>query len=125
MISDADPAGVLYFARYYTLAHEAFETFLESKGLSFASLFADEKAFMIPVIRSECDYRASLWIGDETTIELCVKEIRRRKFSLAYELINPKGKIAAKIQTTHVVVSKKTKRIIPIPEQLIKVLRSI
>ena len=122
MIRDADPAGVLYFARYYALSHEAFEEFMESKGLSFASLFSDEKAFMIPVIHSECDYRLSLWLGEEITVELTVAEIRRRKFTLVYKLRNSEGKTAARVKTSHVVVSRQTHKMIPLPETLLKIL---
>lgn len=122
-IHDADPAGVLFFARYLVLAHDAYEAFLESCGFGAGRIFRDE-AFVIPVVHAEADYRTPLWVGDHATIKLEIEELRRRSFTVAYEICGPSGVLACAVRTTHVVVSTETKRAVPLPDKLRAVLET-
>jgi len=121
-LRDADAAGVLFFARYYTLAHAAYEAFMEERGIGFGSLFR-AGTFMIPVVHSECDYRASLWVGEQVTVEMTVVDVRRRKFSLEFAIKNSEGRLAATVRTDHMVIDQETHKSIPLPEVLQMALR--
>ena len=119
---DADPAGVLFFARYLALAHDAYEEFLASRGVSFRSQLT-EGLFILPIIHAECDYRRPLWIGDRATLRVTIVEIKRRTFTVAYELLTPEGKRAATCRTVHAAVDTATRRAIPLPSAILAALQ--
>jgi len=116
-IHDADAAGVLFFGRYFTLAHDAYEAFLEAKGFGAARIFRQER-FLIPVVHAEADYKTPLWVGDRATVHLWVKEVRSRSFTLEYEILNPENRLACRVVTVHAVVDTTTKRATTIPAEL-------
>jgi YbgC/YbaW family acyl-CoA thioester hydrolase len=117
MMRDADPAGVLYFARYLTFAHEAYEEFMESRGLSLLRCVRDG-AFIIPVIHAESTHRLPLWLGETAAIQLTVAEIRSRAFTITYVMRTADGRLAATCRTVHAAVDKATRRAIPLPPEL-------
>ena len=122
-LRDADAAGVLFFARYFAFAHDAYEAFLASRGFSIARMLNDEP-FIVPVVHAEADYSSPLWVGDAVTIRLRVEEVRRRLFTIVCELQDPSGKVACSVRTKHAVVNKETKRAIALPEELAQALQS-
>lgn len=123
-LRDADAAGVLFFARYFALAHDAYETMLSERGCSTAEILAG-KAFVAPVVRAEADYKAPLRVGELAALELHLEELRSRTYRLRTELLNQDGKLACIIRTTHCSVSTATKRPIAIPEPLRRALESL
>ena len=122
-VHDADAAGVLFFGRYFTLAHDVFEAFLEDVGVGLAHQVL-KGDFIVTVVHAESDYRLPLWVGEEVTVTFRVEEIRRKIFTLAYEIANHEGKRSCTLQTKHMVVDKKTGRAIPLPEVLVEALRT-
>ncbi len=120
-LRDADAAGVLFFARYLALAHDAYEEFMISRGMNFRRQL-EEGTFILPVIHAECDYRMPLWVGDETTIQLSVTEVKRRTFTVSYALHTPDGGCAAECKTMHAAVDKATRRAIPLPDIVVEAL---
>ncbi len=107
-----DAAGIVFFPRYLELMHDAYEAFLDSRGLSPARILTETHYFM-PVVRTECEYRAPLQWGDAIHIELTVAEIRRRSFTVAYRF-TADHKTLAKGLTA----DKQTQKSIPLPEEL-------
>jgi YbgC/YbaW family acyl-CoA thioester hydrolase len=118
-LHDVDSAQVVFFARYYAIAHEAFEEFLAQHELGFHTQF-NELGYTFPVVHSECDYRKSLWIDEEVTIILSLVSVGRRKFSLAYEIRSAQNQRAATLRTDHLVMDIHTRKVIPLPEQVKK-----
>lgn len=60
---DVDAAGVVFFARYFDLVHDAYAAFLESRGHPLASMFATP-AWILPLRHAEADYLRPLRLGD-------------------------------------------------------------
>lgn len=121
---DADAAGVLFFARYLTLAHDAYEAFMASRGVSFAELIR-EGEFVLPVIHAECHYRAPLMLGEKVTVTGTIERVRPRAFSIAYQLYTADGRLAATVRTEHAAVSKSTGKAIHLPPKLVEALRPV
>jgi 1,4-dihydroxy-2-naphthoyl-CoA hydrolase len=121
-LRDADAAGVLFFARYLTLAHDAYEEMMASRGIRFGDMLRDG-SYILPVVRTGCEYRVPLWLGDVATIRIAVTEIRRRSYTVTYEIQAPDGRLAAKCHTTHVAVDKTSRKSMPLPEELLNALR--
>jgi YbgC/YbaW family acyl-CoA thioester hydrolase len=121
-LRDADAAGFLFFARHPAFAHEAYEEFMEARGLGLSKLVG-KVDFVIPVVHAESDYRLPLWLGETVAIHLNVEEVRKRRFTIACELRNEAGKLACRVKTVHVAADKKTGKSIPLPEILLKALK--
>jgi 1,4-dihydroxy-2-naphthoyl-CoA hydrolase len=121
-LRDADAAGVLFFARYFALAHDAYEAFLDARGLS-TGVILRERGYLLPVVHAEADYRAPLWVGDHAKIHVHVEEVRRRRFSMRFDLCGPDGGVSCVVRTVHVAVDKETKRSAPLAEEVLRALR--
>lgn len=120
--SDADPAGIMFFANAYRFAHQAYEAMMENFS-DPADYFFSEK-FAVPILHSESDYLRPVFPNTIIRIEITVREIRQSSFELDYLIRNKKGEECVKIRTVHVVVDKKDWRKIDIPDQLREFLRN-
>jgi 1,4-dihydroxy-2-naphthoyl-CoA hydrolase len=121
-LRDTDAAGVLYFARYLAMAHDAYEEFMVSRGCDFRR-HVTEGEYLVPVVHAQSNYHRPLWLGDMVTIQVNVAEINRRTFHIAYELYGPDEQVAASCKTIHVAVNKQTGRAIPLPSDLLAMLK--
>ena len=119
---DADAGGVVFFARYFMLAHEAYEAFLLDRGIDIAKLLLGG-GYVLPVVHAESEYRRALALGEQVTIRVTVEEVRRRAFTVGYELVNAAGELSARLHTRHVAIDGETRRAMPLPEDLAKALR--
>ncbi|MGI6459475.1 MAG: acyl-CoA thioesterase [Candidatus Hydrogenedentales bacterium] len=121
-LRDGDAAGVLFFGRYFALAHDAYETFLNSKGLDIGHLIRSA-GYLIPVVHAESDYRRPLFVGEQALIHLRVAELRSRTFTLDYEFHTAEGRLACRMRTVHCAVNAETRRAAALPEEIVHVLK--
>lgn len=121
-LQHTDGAGVVFFARFFELAHVAYEDFLEAIG---QPLPADLGAapILYPIVHAESDYRSMLRLGDRVRIELTVPVVKSRSFTLAYRFLTSGGDEVAALQTVHVAVDKSTGRSTRLPEALATALK--
>ena len=68
-LRDTDAAGLIYFTEQLRIAHEAFEAYFASQGLSLAE-YLDRAPFMLPVVHAEADFKAPLAVGDRLAVHL-------------------------------------------------------
>jgi 1,4-dihydroxy-2-naphthoyl-CoA hydrolase len=123
-MADTDAAGVLFFAAQFRIAHEAFEAFLESVGISLRGILAGGE-YALPIVHAESDYQAPLRVGDVVTVELRADRVGRTSFRLRYRFRKPRGLEVGSSSTTHVAVSPATGRPRPLPADLADVLRTL
>ena len=123
-LQHTDGAGVVFFARFFELAHEAYEHLLDAIGHAFPADLAGE-SILYPIVHAESDYRAMLRLGDTLRIEVTVAEVKSRSFALTYRFINPAGDEAAALKTVHVAVDKATGRSTRLPDDLADALRGV
>lgn len=123
-LQHTDGAGVVFFARYFELAHEAYEEMLDAIGQSFPPDLGREP-ILYPIVHAESDYRAMLRLGDTLRIEVEVAEVKSRSFALTYRFVNPAGEEAAALKTVHVAVDKTTGRSTRLPDALADALRAL
>lgn len=114
-IQETDAAGVLFFANYFILFHEAFESFLGSLSLDLAKIIHDNK-YLLPIAHAEADYTAPLFLGDTIEIKLSVAQIQKSSFVIISSFIKNNKTCAAVLKTVHVSVNAKTRKKIPLPE---------
>lgn len=113
-LHDTDAAGVIFFARQLTLAHNAFEHFLDSIGLGLGPML-EHADYRIPIVHAEADYMAPVRVGDQLDIFITAARIGTTSFTLDYRLLNQKGVEVGRARTVQVAVDRKlwTKRELP------------
>lgn len=119
---DTDAAGRIFFARQLYMFHDAWEAFVEKKGLSFAALLR-KREYFFPIVHAEADYKAQLFVGDRLTVRVKVGKLGTSSIRMHYELLRGKELVGLG-NIVHVAVSNKTGKTIPLPAELKKKLRS-
>lgn len=112
---DADPGGILFFAKAFEIAHTAYEAMIEDAILS-KNYFIDAD-YAIPILRAEADYIKPIKIGELLTIEVIVTQLRSSSFELSYLLKSEDGEDKAKLKTVHLFVDKKSFQKVEIPKE--------
>jgi len=119
-----DVAGVVFFARVFDLAHLAYEDMLDAVGHTLPADMG-RASLILPLIHAETDYRAALRLGDRVRIEVEVREVRSRAFSLGYRFLKEDGSEAATTQTVHAAVDANTGHATALPDDLADALRTL
>lgn len=105
-----DMLGVLHNARYLLLFERARFDFWQAHGLEIGSPGLDWPYY---VVRNEIDYRAPITRIQEVTVTLSVAELGRSSVTLAHEVFQEDGTLAAEGHTTLVRVDPETQRSVP------------
>jgi 1,4-dihydroxy-2-naphthoyl-CoA hydrolase len=113
---DTDAAGVVFFARYLSMCHEAYEESLAAAGVPPGSFFSDY-GVVVPVSKSEATYLRPLVCGDKLRIELAPASLSENSYAIDYVIwkTGTVDKRAAVIRTEHVCISSATRERLPLP----------
>jgi YbgC/YbaW family acyl-CoA thioester hydrolase len=118
---DADPAGIVFFSRFFEYAHDAFETFMRAGGLPLEDVLA-KREIGLPLGGASAEFKRPLRHGDAFTVVVKVKELREKVFVLEHTIEGPSGETCAIVTTTHVCISIADKRARALPQDLLAVL---
>lgn len=102
-----DAAGLLFFAEQFKLAHDAYESFMESIGYPFAPLLRTSQ-YLLPIVHAEADFGAALNTGDKIEIQVTAERIGDTSFTLDYKLLRNGSEPVGSVKTVHVLVDKRT-----------------
>src|SRR4051812_19837181 len=81
---DCDPAGIVYFPRFFALFHEAMETwFAAGLGVAYAGLIVGRK-LGFPAVHSEADFKVPCALGEAIAVELRVARLGTSSIALEY-----------------------------------------
>ncbi|MHB8631893.1 MAG: acyl-CoA thioesterase [Candidatus Limnocylindria bacterium] len=75
--SDCDPAGVAYYANYFTFYEAAVVAFMDERGSSWHALL-DAHGVRFPRVDARCRYLAPVTFGDHVRVRFRVSELRPR-----------------------------------------------
>jgi acyl-CoA thioesterase FadM len=78
---EADPAGIMYFANIFSLAHDTFELFIQKAGYTWAEWFKQTE-YIIPIRHAECDYLRPFKAGDVYDVQAMVSEFSTSSFKM-------------------------------------------
>ena len=126
---DTDAAGVVFFARYLAICHEAYEEALRAAGVKLGEFASPASAVAIPVRRAECDYLRPLVCGDRVRVIVRPEAGAPGSgtFAVAYEweklapgFLASGGKIVARARTEHVCIDTQTRERAPLPAGVAK-----
>jgi 4-hydroxybenzoyl-CoA thioesterase len=86
---DCDPAGIVYFPRFFERFHDAMEHwFGAALGVPYDSLIMTRR-LGLPSVHTEADFRAPCRFGDRLVVELRVPKLGRTSIELAYRVMAP------------------------------------
>src|SRR4051812_39537595 len=104
--ADTDAAGVVFFANYLSICHEAYEEALAATGINIARFFSDH-GIIIPIARSTADYLRPMTCGEKIHVSVTPVSLSENSFALDCTLakLGPPQKIAGRVRTEHVCIS--------------------
>jgi 1,4-dihydroxy-2-naphthoyl-CoA hydrolase len=111
-----DAAGLLFFGHQFALAHDCYELFLASHGISFLTVLRD-RDYLLPIVHAESDYFAALSVGDMLTIDLHCSRLGETSFTLAFD-IKRGSEVVGKVSTVHVCTDTHTDSKRPLPDEI-------
>lgn len=116
---DTDAAGVVFFANYLGICHEAYEEALNASGIELKSFFSDT-GVVVPVAKSEADYLRPLACGDKLKVTVTPTLLSENSFEIRYEVtrLGAGDKLAARVRTEHVCTSPQKRERVPLPPAL-------
>ena len=116
---DTDAAGVVFFANYPAICHEAYEEALAGAGMELGKFFSSTGT-VVPIARCEAEYLRPLTAGDRLRIMLTPAVLSANSFALRCEIfrLGPPDKLAARVRTEHVCISAKTRERVALPPAL-------
>jgi 1,4-dihydroxy-2-naphthoyl-CoA hydrolase len=108
--ADTDAAGVVFFANYLAICHEAYEEALSASGINLKTFFSDN-GVVVPIAKSEADYRRPISCGDKLLVSVSPKSLTPDSFEISYEItrLGPPDKCASKVRTEHVCIDSGTR----------------
>lgn len=81
---ECDPAGILYYPRYFDWFHEAMESwFGEALGLPYVELIVG-RGVGFPAVHTSCDYKQPSAFGQQVGVEVRVARVGRTSVDLRF-----------------------------------------
>jgi len=120
---DCDPAGIIYFPRYFDFFHQAMESwFPRHLGLGYESLIRGQR-LGFPAVHTEADFRRPSRFGERVEVAMRVLAVGGSSITFGYEVSGPEGELRATGRSVCVVMdldpnSPTHERAVPIPSDL-------
>jgi 1,4-dihydroxy-2-naphthoyl-CoA hydrolase len=122
--ADTDAAGIVFFARYLAICHEAYEEALAVAGTPITKFFA-ARAVIVPIAKSEVSYLRPLACGDKVRIEVTPRRLSDHGFALDFIIWKQAAgaasggeKKAAIARTEHICISSTNRERQALPAEL-------
>jgi 4-hydroxybenzoyl-CoA thioesterase len=91
---DCDPAGIVYFPRFFDFFHQAMETWFPAHlGFGYDD-FVRVRKLGFPAVHTEADFERPSRFGERIEIHQRVKKLGRSSIEFAYEVHGPDGRRA-------------------------------
>jgi 4-hydroxybenzoyl-CoA thioesterase len=84
--SEADPAGIVFYPRFFEWFDLGTEALFESLGLPWTEMFPAERIVGVPIVESGARFTSPVRYGDEVRIETTVSEVREKTFRVEHEV---------------------------------------
>ena len=117
--SDTDAAGVVFFANYLVICHEAYEEALGAAGIELKTFFADT-GVVVPITKSEAEYLRPLACGEKIRVSVHPESLTEATYAVRYEVarLGPVEKLAARVRTEHGCIATQSRERRPLPPPL-------
>jgi 4-hydroxybenzoyl-CoA thioesterase len=118
----SDAAGVMFFPRYFELAHECWEALLVKLSCPVSEMILQGGTPM-PIVNASAKYTKPFWLGEELFLELRVQNFSSKSVELQCFFKDSDGLTRAEVSLTSVAVSRQTSRAINLDAKLALALR--
>lgn len=112
----ADPAGIMYFAQIFTIAHDAFELFIQKAGFSWNQWFNENK-YLIPIRHAESDYKRPFRAGEYYVVDVAVATFSESSFQMMY-IFKQNDHVHAVVKMVHTCLDKNTFQKLALPSEI-------
>ena len=115
--SHCDPAGIVYFPRFFDLIHQAMEDwFTYGLGERFSDLVM-QKGLGTPTVATQCDFISPARFGDALAIELSIARLGNASVELQFHA-SVHERTCFKCRHTICLFDRTAVKAVPIPEDL-------
>jgi 4-hydroxybenzoyl-CoA thioesterase len=84
--SEADPAGIVFYPRFFEWFDLGTAALFESVGLPWGELFTAERIVGVPILETGARFASPVRYGDEVRIRSAVSEVREKTFRVEHEV---------------------------------------
>ena len=84
--SEADPAGIVFYPRFFEWFDLSTEALFESLGLPWPVMFPAYRIVGVPVVESGARFSSPVRYGDEVRIRTTVTDVREKTFRVEHEI---------------------------------------
>ena len=125
-----DPAGIVYFPRFFDMFHEAMETWFAACLQAPYEEVIVRRKIGFPSVHTEADFQKPTAFGEWITVELTLEHLGRSSMRLSYRIL---GKHAGDVRGTGATVcavmdldpdSPRFRRSMPLPDDLRSAMRA-
>lgn len=118
--ADTDQMGYMYYGNYARLYEIARVEMLRSLGISYKSL--EDKGIGLPVYDNYSKFHAPALYDDVLTIKCIIDQLPTARIIFNYHIVNQDNKLINEGKTTLVFMNLNDKKIIRVPEEILKAL---
>jgi 1,4-dihydroxy-2-naphthoyl-CoA hydrolase len=102
-LNDTDPAGVIFFARVYDIAHEAFEALLIELENPIQNIIKSDVIY--PLVNSNANYLGPIKLGDILKINVTTEKLSDSSFTLLFAF-HVNNNCVSEVRTTQVAIKR-------------------
>ena len=114
---DVDAAGIVFFARFFEYAHEAFEEWMRAAGLPLGERLRAGDVGM-PLVHAEADYHAPTRHDDALALSVRVARLGEKSVGFVIEIASEAGEQRATVRLTHACIDRARFRAMPWPPEM-------
>ncbi len=82
--SESDPAGIVFYPRFYEWFDLGTEALFESIGLAWPEMFPAERIVGVPIVESGARFVSPVRYGEVVRIETAAAEVREKTFRVEH-----------------------------------------
>jgi 4-hydroxybenzoyl-CoA thioesterase len=82
--SEADPAGIVFYPRFFEWFDLATEALFESLGLPWAEIFPKYRIVGVPIVETGARFASPVRYGDQVRIRSTVTEVKDKTFRVEH-----------------------------------------
>jgi acyl-CoA thioesterase FadM len=111
-----DPAGIMFFADSYKIAHDAYEDFISFLGIDWKDWF-NNPDWAVPIRHSSCEHLRPMLPSQTYEVRVAVDRVGKSSFTLKY-FFELDEHIYAEVSLVHTFINKKSRSKTSIPSDI-------
>jgi len=88
--ADVDPAGIVFYPRYFEMLNAAVEDWFAALGMDFATMHQTHR-IGVPTVKLDTEFKAPSHLGDEVTVSLTPTHLGRSSCAVTYRIVGENG----------------------------------